>query len=54
VDERVGDEDVVDQLRAAIEHAAEATILGQGAGCEVPQPLRLAVIVEVEASCVDV
>jgi hypothetical protein len=53
VDERVADEDVIDQLQATVEHAAEATILGQDARCEVPQPLPVAGIVEVEAARVD-
>ena len=50
--ERVADEDVVDQLAAAAEHAAEATVLWDQRS-EVPQPRAIALVGPFEAGGAD-
>lgn len=52
VDECVADEEVVDQLGAALKATCEAPLLGNACG-EVPQPLRVALVGVVKAAGAD-
>jgi hypothetical protein len=51
-DERMTDEDVVDQFLASSVDSAES-LLGRDAGGEVPKPLRVTLVGAVKASCAD-
>jgi hypothetical protein len=53
VEERMADEDVIDELRAAVQHPAEAAILRQDARRKVPRPLRVTEVRLLEAARVD-